>query len=229
VKQPNPDEPLDIDLVSIDALTSDPENARKHPDRNLEAIAASLKRFGQQKPVIALRNGTVIAGNGTLAAARRLGWTELMVAYTDLPENEARAFAIADNRSGELAAWDDDTLRAQLAELKDLDASLANAAGYSDDELRSMLERAPEVVANLGQVEGGISELPSGFTRTLEEYDASQVRQLVFTYTASQYGLIVEALAAIADDNSLETNADVLVYLLEKAGHAVTERIEADD
>lgn len=222
-------QPAPVDLVSIADLIPDPENARKHPERNLDAIKDSLSRFGQQKPIVALRDGTVIAGNGTLEAAKRLGWSELMVVYTDLPENEARAFAIADNRSGELAAWDDDTLRKQLAELKDVDASLANAAGYSDDELRSMLERAPEVVANLGQVEGGISELPSGFTRTLEEYDASQVRQLVFTYTASQYGLIVEALAAIADDNSLETNADVLVYLLEKAGHAVTERIEADD
>jgi hypothetical protein len=215
--------------VRIERLTSDPKNARRHPERNIEAIMASLNKFGQQRPVVVLADNTVIAGNGTLEAAKRLGWEELWVSRTNLSADEARAFAIADNRSSELAAWDDDTLRAQLSELREVDSALANAAGYSDEELRSLLERAPEAVANLGQVAGGISELPSGFTRTLEEYDASQVRQLVFTYTASQYGLIVEALAQIAEDNSLETNADVLVYLLEKAGHAVSERAEADD
>ncbi len=215
--------------VSLSRLVPDPKNARKHPERNLEAIMASLAKFGQQRPVVVLEDNTVIAGNGTLEAAKRLGWEDLWVSRTNLSADEARAYAIADNRSGELAAWDDDALRNQLAELREVDSALATAAGYSEDELRSLLERAPEAVASLGQMAGGISELPSGFTRTLEEYDASQVRQLVFTYTASQYGLIVEALAQIADDNSLETNADVLVYLLEKAGHAVSERAEAND
>lgn len=223
------DPSIGIERVLIEELTPDPENARKHPDRNLEAIMSSLKRFGQQKPIVTLGDGTVIAGNGTLEAAKRLGWQTVLVTQTDLTKDEARAFAIADNRSGELAAWDDEALRSQLAALSEIDSDLAAAAGYSADELRSLLERTPEAFANIGEVPGGIAELPSGFTRSLGEYDASQVRQLVFTYTASQYGLIIEALAAIAEDNSLETNADVLVYLIEKAGHAVTERIEADD
>lgn len=219
----------EVRIVPIGELRLDDRNARKHPERNLEAIRESLSRFGQQKPVVALQDGTIIAGNGTYTAARELGWTEIAVAYTELAPDEARAFAIADNRTGELATWDDDVLRSQLDEICRMDVSLLGAAGYEEEELRAMLERAPVTVAQIGAVEGGVAELPSGFSRTLEEYDASQVKTLIFAYTQSQYGLVVEALASIAESNSLETNADVLVYLLEKAGHAVTERIEADD
>lgn len=219
----------EIRKVGIENLRLDDRNARRHPERNIKAISESLLRFGQQKPVVALKDGTIIAGNGTFAAAKALGWQEIVVAYTSLTDQEARAFAIADNRTGELAAWDDEILRSQLADISQFDTSLLEAAGYAESELRAMLERAPISVAEIGATEGGVSELPSGFTRTLEEWDASQVRSLIFAYAATQYGLVVEALAAIAEEQSLETNADVLVYLLEKAGHAVSERVEADD
>lgn len=218
-----------IETVPIDSVHLDEQNARKHPERNVKAITDSLTRFGQQKPVVAMQDGTIIAGNGTYAAARSLGWTEITVAFTDLSDTEARAFAIADNRTGELAAWDDDVLRRQLDEIANFDSSLLGAAGFAEDELRAMLERVPSSIAEIGREEGGVAELPSGFTRSLEEWENSQIRNLIFAYRASQYGLVVEALASIAEEQSLETNADVLVYLLEKAGHAVTERVEADD
>lgn len=47
----------------------DPENARQHDERNLKAIGASLRHFGQQKPIVALASGKIIAGNGTFLAA----------------------------------------------------------------------------------------------------------------------------------------------------------------
>ncbi len=92
--------------IPLDQLTADPQNARVHPERNLAAIEASLARFGQQKPIVVAKDGTVVAGNGTLEAARRLGWDALLCVQTDLPPDEARAFAIADNRTAELAEWD---------------------------------------------------------------------------------------------------------------------------
>jgi hypothetical protein len=56
---------------------TDPRNARKHSPRNIKAIADSLRMFGQQKPVVALDDGTIIAGNGTLEAAKSLGMQDL--------------------------------------------------------------------------------------------------------------------------------------------------------
>ena len=71
----------------IGDLNPDPANARKHPDRNLEAIKSSLARFGQKKPLVARPvNGSliVVAGNGTLAAAKMLGWTHLAVSVKEM-------------------------------------------------------------------------------------------------------------------------------------------------
>src|SRR5690554_4033428 len=92
-----------IERSPIGDLTADPANVRKHSTRNLEAIKASLKRFGQQKPIVVDGNGVVIAGNGTLEAARSLGWTHIEIVRTELTGSEAVAFAIADNRTAELA------------------------------------------------------------------------------------------------------------------------------
>lgn len=123
---------LVVERWPLERLRPDPENARRHPERNLEAIAASFRRFGQQKPIVVLASGVVVAGNGALAAAQRLGWTHLDVIVTPLEEAEATAYAIADNRTAELAGWNPDIL---LSTLRGLDGDLATAAGYTAEEL----------------------------------------------------------------------------------------------
>ena len=108
--------------ISITDLSLDPKNARKHSARNLEAIAASLEKFGQRKPIVVHR-GVVLAGNGTLEAAKTLGWTEIEVAEVpdDWDNDTAKAYALADNRTAELAEWDESELAKQLLELQDAD------------------------------------------------------------------------------------------------------------
>ena len=108
--------------ISITDLSLDPKNARKHSARNLEAIAASLEKFGQRKPIVVHR-GVVLAGNGTLEAAKTLGWTEIEVAEVpdDWDNDTAKAYALADNRTAELAEWDESELAKQLLELVDAD------------------------------------------------------------------------------------------------------------
>ena len=108
--------------VSIAELSLDPTNARKHSDKNLSAIAASLNKFGQRKPIVVHR-GVVLAGNGTLEAAKSLGWSEIEVAEVpaDWDDDTAKAYALADNRTAELAEWDESELAKQLLELQDAD------------------------------------------------------------------------------------------------------------
>jgi ParB-like chromosome segregation protein Spo0J len=108
--------------VQIAKLSLDPKNARKHSQRNLDAIAASLNRFGQRKPIV-IHRGVVLAGNGTLEAAKSLGWTEIEVAEVpdDWDIDTAKAYALADNRTAELAEWDESELAKQLLELQDAD------------------------------------------------------------------------------------------------------------
>ena len=104
--------------IQITQLSLDPTNARKHSQRNLDAIAASLKKFGQRKPIV-VHKGVVLAGNGTLEAAKTLGWTEIEVAEvpSDWDLDTAKAYALADNKTAELAEWDESELAKQILEL----------------------------------------------------------------------------------------------------------------
>lgn len=105
------------ETVKVTTLTSDPNNVRKHSTRNIEAVKASLTKFGQQKPIVVMGDGTVIAGNATLEAARLLGWESIVIVRTTLMGEEATAFAIADNRTAEMAMWDADALSLVAQEL----------------------------------------------------------------------------------------------------------------
>lgn len=109
---------IKVQTVPIDKPQPDPANARLHDDRNLEAIRGSLRKFGQVRPLI-LWGEVVIAGNGTLQAAKSLGWTEIAISRVprDWTYEQARAYALADNRTAELASWDADLLSDQLVEL----------------------------------------------------------------------------------------------------------------
>ena len=126
-------------LVDIASLSLDPANLRRHPERNMQAIMGSLRRFGQQKPIVVDAKGVVIAGNGTLAAAKQLGWKQIAVVETALAGSDATAFAIADNRTAELAEWDDDALAQTLAALQIEDEELANATGFDAGDLDDLL------------------------------------------------------------------------------------------
>jgi DNA modification methylase len=130
----------EIQTVPIDSVSPDPANVRKHGVRDIDAIKASLKRFGQQHPILVDKRGVVRAGNGRLEAMRQLGWSEVEVVYTDLEGAELAAFAIADNRTAELSGWDVGALSASLAALKEEDEDLFAATGFDDVALAQALD-----------------------------------------------------------------------------------------
>lgn len=108
---------MQVEQWLVSNLTLDPKNARKHDQRNLDAIMASLEKFGQRKPIVVTTDGVVLAGNGTVTAAKALGWKEIAVAVApaDWDTDTAKAYALADNRSAE---WDETILASQLIELE---------------------------------------------------------------------------------------------------------------
>jgi len=162
---------MKTELVKIETLVFDPANARKHGEKNLSAIKSSLQRFGQQKPIVVDANGVVRAGNGTLAAAKALGWKEIAIVRSPLSGSEATAYAIADNRTSELAEWDDDVLSQTLAALQIEDEELATSTGYSTDELEKMT--------------GAFSVDPSS-APLLESTDREPFQQMAFILHDSQ-------------------------------------------
>ena len=124
-------------LTPIDTLTLDPDNARDHGERSIDGITASLRKFGQRKPIVVNASGKVIAGNGTFTAARRLGWSHIATTDVDgMSEDEARAFALVDNRTAELSVWNNERLAIDLPalalSLPDLDL------GWTAKEIRQV-------------------------------------------------------------------------------------------
>ena len=141
-------DPLQSLKVSIDTLTLDPANARKHGTKNLDAIKASLHAFGQRKPIVVQRKGMIVrAGNGTLEAAKALGWSHLAAVIIDEDNATASQFAIADNRTAELAEWDDETLASLLDVMEPADRE---ALAFDEDDMRELIDgldpSQPEVV-----------------------------------------------------------------------------------
>jgi hypothetical protein len=126
--------------VPLESLRLDPRNARRHGERNQRSIKYSLEKFGQQKPISVDADGIILAGNGTYEQAKALGWTHIAAVRSELRGVEARAFAIADNRTGELAEWDAEELAAQLEEIEDAAAGIDMARlEITNEELDALL------------------------------------------------------------------------------------------
>ena len=162
--------------LKISELANDPANARKHDQRNIKAIADSLQRFGQQKPIVVDKSKVVRAGNGTLEAAKMLGWDEITCVMTSLTGAEATAYAIADNRTSELAEWDDPVLMATLQSLEDEDRELLEACGYTEDELEKLLNQFDVDEIDPPSLADGDREPFQQMTFTLHDEQAEAVK-----------------------------------------------------
>jgi len=108
---------------------------------DVEAVKRSYEAFGQRKPIVVKHDGegraVVVAGNHQLKAVRELGWDEVAVVWADdLSEDEATAFALADNRVADLGGYDDSDL---LALLETVDDELLPATGYTETDVKDLL------------------------------------------------------------------------------------------
>lgn len=200
---------MEVISTPIADLKMDPANVRKHGPRNIETIVASLQKFGQQKPIVIDKNGVVVAGNGTLAAARQLGWTSIDAVRTGLQGSMATAFAIADNRTAELAEWDTDALAQTLAALQIEDEELARMTGFNDDQIKKTLEAY------------GVFDVENTDAPELADGDRAPFQQMTFTLHDEQAETIRNAIEkAKADghgksDVNENSNGNALAWIAE--------------
>jgi DNA modification methylase len=125
-------------VVPIDSVTLHPNNPRRGV---VDAVAASLARFGQQKPIVVQASTRyIVAGNHLVMAARSLGWAEIAANVEELDDASAIAFMLADNRTADLGGYDDALLAAILAE--QAQAANLSATGYDADALAAILAAA---------------------------------------------------------------------------------------
>ena len=128
-------------LVDVETLVPLPGNPRRG---NVDAIMASYGEFGQLKPIIIKPNddgtSTVIAGNHQLMAAKRLGWTHIAAVSYNVDNSRAIAFALADNRTGELGHTDQNLVSDMLDSVIDDYGDLMTDLGWDDWEIAAMEE-----------------------------------------------------------------------------------------
>ena len=130
-----------VETVAIARLFCSPTNPRRN-DSAVPHVAASLRRFGWQQPIVARRTGEVIAGNTRLKAAQSLGMAEVPVWWFDGTDLDATAFAIADNRTHEFAEWNDAELAQLLEQLRQEDA--LEGVGYSEEDIDALVQQLRE-------------------------------------------------------------------------------------
>ena len=137
--QSEPDLPA-AEWVPLAQLVEWNGNPRKN-DSAVAEVVKSIVRFGFGAPLVAnRRDSTLIAGHTRLAAARRLKLDVVPVRWLDLSPDEAHALALADNRLGEIASWDDDKLAAVLVDLRKSDDALLAATGFTDLQIAALLD-----------------------------------------------------------------------------------------
>jgi DNA modification methylase len=157
-----------IEHVSVDKLIPYANNARTHSDAQVAQIAASIKEFGFNNPVLISEDGTIIAGHGRLMAARKLGLTDVpCIKLSHLTPTQRKAYVIADNQLALNAGWNEELLTIELDELL-ADNFALEVLGFDPDELKRLMsenevtqgltdeDQAPEVednpVTKLGDV-----------------------------------------------------------------------------
>ena len=110
-----------FEVRNVDDLIPYARNARTHSPEQVSKLASSIKEFGFINPIIISDDGGVLAGHGRILAAKKLGLTEVpCVIESHLTEAQKRAYILADNRLALDAGWDEEMLKIELSELKEL-------------------------------------------------------------------------------------------------------------
>lgn len=174
---------MQVESLPIEALIFDPSNARLHDNKNLDAIKGSLTKFGQRTPIVCDEKNLILKGNGTAAAAKALGWDKLyVIRVNDLSEVQKSAYAIADNRTGELARWDGDVLTKTLLALQAEDFKLDDI-GFSDLDLKKLfgdLHMESPDYSVLGDDAPNLDNLKGGVRKAIQiEFDLDSYQEAV--------------------------------------------------
>jgi len=133
---------LKIQQMEPSALKPWEDNPRIN-DEAVDAVVKSIKSFGFNVPILCDQQFTIIAGHTRWKAAKKVGMKSVPVISLELSEAQRDAFAIADNKTGEIADWDYPGLRKILERLKSKKIDLPSL-GYSQGELQALLTRQKE-------------------------------------------------------------------------------------
>jgi len=115
--------------MKIENIKPYEKNAKKHPKKQVEQIAKSIKEFGFNQPIVIDKKGVIIVGHGRYEAAKLLGLSDVPVIEVELTEEQAKAYRLADNKLNE-SEWEMDLV---IEELKGLSEDMLDLTGFDKD------------------------------------------------------------------------------------------------
>jgi len=136
---------MKITMWRTDKVIPYARNPRQITEQAISKVAASLKEFGWQQPIVVDEGGVIIVGHTRLMGAQRLGMTEVPVhVATGLSRAQIAAYRIADNRTGEEAKWDKDLLAVEFGELDGTLEQIASLTAFDVDEINKICDISDE-------------------------------------------------------------------------------------
>jgi len=140
---------LKIVPMSIEDITPNPTNARKHSVKQLKQLENSINAFGNNTPIIIDENRKILCGHARFETLKRLGHAQIPTVGIDhLTEAQKRAFMIADNKIAENATWDEELLSLELDYLTQLDVDVdVDLTGFSMGEIDILLGAVDQTVS----------------------------------------------------------------------------------
>lgn len=189
---------MKTEIVPINTVKLAPNNPRVIKSDKFKKLVSSIREFPEMlslRPIVVDNDMVVLGGNMRLRACREAGLTEVPVLRaSEFTEEQKKEFVIKDNSS--FGEWDWDVLANEWSITELADWGLDIPASYFDDDKEPEFDK---------------DELDEA----LDKYINSKVKQITLYFDNQQYEYVLGKLEEIAKEKELESNTDVIIYLLE--------------
>jgi len=145
---------MEIKEVALSAITPYTKNAKDHPKKQIEKVAASIREFGFNQPIVVDKDGVIIVGHGRYLAAQALKLDVVPVLEVDLDEERAKAYRLADNKLNE-SEWDRDIV---IEELKSMSLEMIDLTGFDSNLVLETKEDKPDL-ASVGEPRSQLGDI----------------------------------------------------------------------
>jgi hypothetical protein len=201
----------DIKWEDIDAVQAHPDNPRVGM---LPAVVESIRKNGWHGALVVQRStGFILAGNHRWMAGKSLGLKRVPIHYMDVDDQTARRILLADNRTSDLAYYNEPKLQEQLALIladvpEDKKDEALEGTGYNADDVQQM-----EMALAAGEPREWGKDGTQDDARN--RYDTGTTRQLNLVLTADEYERVIPILKDVLEEQGLDTISDAVLWLIE--------------
>lgn len=128
---------MEIQEINIDEIIPYKNNPREIPIESVQKVMNSIKEFGNNQPIVVDADNVIVVGHTRWKALKQLGKSKAFVIKRNFSKNDAMAYRIMDNRSGEESKWENKLLAEELNMLKDENFDL-DLTGFNLTELENL-------------------------------------------------------------------------------------------